>query len=522
MRARVTCQLAGLGGQLEDSTEIWERRREWRRFIRELSDLNETLTRWHTGLLDLKGLDLGRLLPCVDAFGTEIESRLAAIKAMLCRQPLAQPPRVVELHADRDVLRGFSHSQRAAALLCRDLLARIDRLTLALFETASGISGIPDTRRRRERDISASSPFIADVDRLAATLRQSAVLWLTLLLAIYVPAFPNVVATVALANAFTMGFAIVPFVQARVLLVPSILGEAFAGSLYMLVMPQLSGFAGLGALIFIATFVIGYVFRRPQAFAARAMGLAMLVIVINAENEQTYNFLFFANWLIAAAFFVLAMIVGWRFPISFRPEVRFLAILNRFFRSACILLSDVEPEAGLKSSWRRWRRAFRIHEITVLPKRLQAWSTMLPPDALCKDGRDHLQSFLHSLQEMSDRIRELLHAESDTASRAPAIELRELKRAWQASVQEVLGELSRVPRKTAPAVSRTQLQDALIRLNARIESALDRIGAKGMSVEEGEIIYRILGACRGTSVALMELKERMLPIDWTRLREARS
>ena len=304
------------------------------------------------------------------------------------------------------------------------------------------------------------------------------------------------------------------------LLVPSILGAAFAGSLYMLVMPQLSGFAGLGAMIFAATFLIGYVFHQPQAFAARAMGLAMLMIVIGAENEQTYNFLYFANWLIAAGFFVLAMTVGWRFPISFRPEVRFLAMLSRFFRSAGILLSDAEPETGLKSSRRRWRRAFHIHEIRVLPKRLQAWSTMLPPDALCKDGRDHLQSFLHSLQEMSDRIRELLHAESDTASRAPAIELRELKCEWQASVQGVFGELSRVPR-TAPAVSRTQLQDALIRLDARIESALDRIGAKGISVEEGEIIYRILGACRRTSVALMELNERILPIDWTRLREAR-
>ncbi len=526
LRAKLTGELAGLGGRLEgaayDSTEIWEKRRAWRRCLQELSEFNGTLERWHSGIPDLNGLDLRRLLPGVEAFGAEIESRLFNIRAMLSGQPPGQQPRIMELHADRDALRSLSHLQRAAALLCRDQLAQIDALTLALFDTASGIGGIRSVRVQRLINKSESMPRVIDVDRLMATIRQSAVLWLTLLMAIYVPAFPNVVGTVALANAFAMAFAIVPFVHPRVLLVPSALGAAFAGSLYIFLMPHLSGFSALGAMIFVATFFIGYLFHRPQDFAARAMGLAMLVIVIGAENEQTYSFLYFANWFVAAIFFVLAMFVGWRFPISFRPEVRFLAMQRRFIRSAELLLSEEGPASDPKTAWlRRWRRAFRVHEITVLPKRLRAWSAALPPQALNKEDREHLQAFLHALEEVSDRIQALFQAESAAPPHSRATELTGVMREWRASIHESFDELAGKPHRMDLATSRMRLQDTLKRLEAQIESALDTIGEIGMSVEEGETVYRTLGACRGVSVALLKLTERVMPIDWARLREAR-
>ena len=67
-------------------------------------------------------------------------------------------------------------------------------------------------------------------------------------------------------------------------------------------------------MIFVATFLIGYLFHRPQAALLKAMGLCMLVIVIGVENQQSYNFLYFANWFIGGVFFVLALMVAWRFP----------------------------------------------------------------------------------------------------------------------------------------------------------------------------------------------------------------
>ena len=77
--------MTGLGERLEgavyDSDEIWEVRHPWRR--------------------------------CLD----ELETRFAAIEAMLARQSPRQEPGVVDLRLDREQLRARSHFQRAAVRL---------------------------------------------------------------------------------------------------------------------------------------------------------------------------------------------------------------------------------------------------------------------------------------------------------------------------------------------------------------------------------------------------------------------
>jgi len=526
LRAELLRELSGLGGRLQgatyDSAEIWEQRRTWRRCLREFSALHEALDQWHTGVRRLKSFDVRQFLPGVAEFANEIETRLSAVRGMLSGQPPARQPRNVEVPTDWDALGGLPHVRRAAVLLCQDQLARIDTLTRSLFDTASVIGGVHSSGRSGRHDTATRTPFVIDLDRLAATARQSVLLWLLILLVIYMPAFPNVVGTIALANAFAMAFAIVPFVQARVLLVPSVAGAAFAGSLYIFLMPHLSGFWELGVMIFAATLLIGYLYYRPQDFLARAMGLTMLVIIIGAENEQTYNILYFANWLICAIFFVAALCVAWRFPVSFRPEVRFLSMQRRYFHSLCWLLSEDRSDADGWTDWLwRRRRAHHLHEITVLPRRLQAWSATLPADMMNKGELKQLESFLHALEEISDRIRALFQAESATRLHPRVTELTGLMREWRISAREVLSELSLGPGTADLTVSRSRLRDTLARIEEQSEGALDSVGERAASVDESERTYRMLGTCRHVSEALMDTIEIVLRIDWTRLREAR-
>jgi hypothetical protein len=527
LRAQIAGQLAALGGQLQgaafDSAEIWRARRTWRRGMADIAALNGALDRWRAGLADLEHVDVPMLLPSLASFCEELEGRLAGIADMLSGQAPTAQPRAIELHADQDTLRSLRHRERAAALSCRDQLVRIDALTRTLFDTFGDICGYPQAESTDRPGTTAPTLPVIDLDRLAATVRQSSVLWLTVLLAIYVPAFPNVVGTIALANAFAMAFSIVPFLQARMLLVPSILGAAFAGSLYMLVMPHLHGFAALGAMIFAATFAIAYLFDQPQAAAARAMGLCMLVIVIGAENEQTYHFLYFANWFIAAIFFVLALLIGWRFPISFRPEDRFVAMLRRFFRSAGFLLSTRAADAGRQSSLpTAWRRAFHLHEVTVLPGRLQAWAGTLPPSALGNATPDQVQSLLNSLQLVGERLRELPADGPEPAFGAATDALRADTGEWRAVARGVIGRLTADPRGVDPAALRSSLVAAARRLETRLEGLLDAIEEQeGPSARECESMYRMLDAYRGLSDGLLGLTERISPIDWDRLREAR-
>ena len=60
-----------------------------------------------------------------------------------------------------------------------------------------------------------------------------------------------------------------------------------------------------------------------------------------------------------------------------------------------------------------------------------------------------------------------------------------------------------------------------MRLEARIRKALDQIDAARVSAEESGNMYRLLGAHRGVSEALVNFAGKTVGIDWARLREER-
>jgi hypothetical protein len=100
-------------------------------------------------------------------------------------------------------------------------------------------------------------------------------------------------------------------------------------------------------------------------------------------------------------------------------------------------------------------------------------------------------------------------------------ELTGLMREWRTSLQGISTELSVRPGTADLTVSRARLQDTVARIEEQIEDVLDNFGEKGLSLAERENVYRMLGICLRVSDALMHAIEKVLPIDWTRLREAR-
>jgi len=198
----------------------------------------------------------------------------------------------------------------------------------------------------------------------------------------------------------------------------------------------------------------------------------MLVIIIGVENEQSFSFLYFANWFVASILFVLALILAWRFPISFRAEDRFLAMLGRFFRSAEFLLSTSRRDASRKPSpLSQWRRQFHLRQVMTLPQRLRAWGGALAPAALGNASRDQVQSMLVSLQALSERLQTLLQAQPSAQSEILAGELVVDMRDWCVGVQQALGQLSADPGTVDHAAFRSRLEAMLTRLEARVEDA---------------------------------------------------
>lgn len=521
-RAQMGVQLAGLNGKLEgavyDSDEIWLSRAAWRRCEKELGGLYEALGVWQASLDEVRGIDLGQVLPGLGDYAAEIDQRFTLIDALFAGERVEQRPVAVQLSVDPEMLDALTHPQRASVRLCVDQLRRLELLTGSLYACVADIYGHGPAVEAPE--VSAPQPlsrWVIDRDRLEGVVRQQSALWLTLLMALYVPAFPLAVGVIALTNAFAMILANAPFVPAKILLWPSILGAIFSGLVYMLILPHLAGFAQLGTLIFALTFLICYIFHRPEAGLVKGLGLTTLVILIGVENPQHYSFLYFSNWVLAIVLFTLSLLVAWRFPISFRAEDRFLAMLRRYFRSAEFLLAPAKPRP--QSFAAGYRRAYHLHEITMLPQRMRMWARTLPPVAVGKSGADQLQSLLSGMQTLSDRIRALEIARSTALHEGSGVFADDDP--WRSAISNALQCLAVAPDADKAGASRERLQDTLAQFGARIEAALDQTPDDVLKNEQGTRIYELLGAYRSVSRSVVEVMDRVRPIDWSGLREAR-
>jgi hypothetical protein len=162
----------------------------------------------------------------------------------------------------------------------------------------------------------------------------------------------------------------------------------------------------------------------------------------------------------------------------------------------------------------------RARDLAAAAK-LQGWGRVLPPAALGETSREQVQSLLTSLQQLSDRLHALLEVRSAREPGHRAQELLEDMGAWRPGVPEAFARLASDPGAVDPAALCSSRETLLAQLEARVAQGFGQAGEPSVPVEEGEHLYRLLSASRGLSRALVGVVERLAPIEWARLREAR-
>ena len=197
-------------------------------------------------------------------------------------------------------------------------------------------------------------------------------------------------------------------------------------------------------------------------------------------------------------------------------------VLNRFFHSCEFLMATTGWRRDrVPSRLQQWRKEFHLNEVASAPQKLASWAGALPSAALGSTAPAQVRELVTSLQAVSDRMKTLMQARAAHQSDAIVRELREDVHSWRVSVQAIFARLASEPDAAEFADYRSRLDAKLERLEARIAEALDRTGPRGLTTEEGENMYRLLGAHRGLSEALVGLAKQTAAIDWPRLREAR-
>ena len=505
-----------------DTYDVWELRKQWRCYQGQALKLTEMIERWREGICEIKSLDLPKLLPGLEAFNTELEMRFVQIERMLAGQEPEQKPLVIDLDLDKVAVSGLSHFERAALVVARSRLQKIEQLTREQFETVYDIKGFELAAPLLKTTTVSRILFLPDPDRMLAVIRVMLTMWLAYLALIYVDSVPGGGGFVTMATVMGMISASMPQFSITKMFVPVAMSMVFASLVYIFVLPKLSSFIGLGPLLFVVTFAIGYLFAAPQQMLSKIFGLAMFVSIASISNQQSYSFMVVATNVLLWSLVLLLVAMTAYFPITLHPEKSFLRLLGRYFRSCNYLLSGMHRdlphnETGLG----RWRKAFHLREISNLPAKLGAWAKFLDYKVLSGTSPQQVQGIVTSLQELTGRIRELHEEHSSPQTPFLAQELREEVLSWRLSAQNAFAQLESDPVSGDRETFHTRLDEIMGRLEARIKETLDRAAEGQVSARDGENLYRLLGAYRGVSESMVRYAGSADAIQWEPWREER-
>ena len=286
-------------------------------------------------------------------------------------------------------------------------MRELDRISRSLFAAARDIREGGTTTAAAEASSGTNAFFILDPDRLANVARFLTIMWLAFLAVIYINDIPGGTGVVSMSGALGIAFANLPQVPISKMYAPVAASTLFGAALYFFIMPQLTGFIGLGLMIFAATFAICYLFAEPQQALGRTFGLALFLVIASISNEQTYSFLSVAvtAQMFAIIFIILAATA--HFPFRLTPDRVFLRLLGRYFRSSDYLISATRTGlAPPTSRLARWRRAFHAREVATLPAKLRVWAPHIDNWVLSKSTPEQINRLLNALQSLTFRLQQ--------------------------------------------------------------------------------------------------------------------
>ena len=304
--------------------------------------------------------------------------------------------------------------------------------------------------------------------------------------------------------------------RASKFIAPVAVTSAICLAIYVLVMPRLSSFLGLGTLLFLCMFLVHYFFTGMARLFCNMAILNMLQI----QNEQVYSFYVMVN-----IFLFLVMCFTFLFVMSYllgspRPEKTMLRMLDRFFRSAEFLMSRTGADASHVSLLDRWRIAFHLRQLQAMPAKVAAWGTAIDRRWSPDTTPEQVQALVGSLQALVRRIEQLLDAGGSGRDAALVRDVRAELATWHAGLEVGFGRWARHPEAEPVASLEQRLERQLLQLETRVVEVVNQ-GGRDLSADAGEQFFRLLGGYRGVSEAALAYAGVAQSINWSQWREER-
>jgi hypothetical protein len=305
-------------------------------------------------------------------------------------------------------------------------------------------------------------------------------------------------------------------VRTTIIIKPFAVALALGIAVYVLIMPQLSTFIGLGALLFLCMFVNRYFFSGLAQLAGSIAIINMLAI----QNQQSYSFAAMANsYLFIVLSLVLLFVLTYMLR-SPRPEKAVPHLLRRFFRSAEYLVSRMALEPGHEpSALERYKTDFYRHELQTLPTKIGAWGKAIDHKVFPNNTAEQVQALVISLQTLVYRIEELVEVSDNPQGEPLDRTMGEEFRVWRAGIESTFGEWSASPETDPDAGLQERLTTWLTGLETQINHTIQQNGTATLDDREGEGLYRLLGGFRGVSSAAVAYAAIAATLDWDEWQE---
>lgn len=526
LHAQEVKHLAALAQALQaegsESYEVHELGPLWARFHGLSTALMSTLDRWQTGFTELAAIDVPAALPNFNPCCVELGGRLEEIQGLLGGSPPAREWAAVPLIFDHAAVDRLTAIERAALAMMKKELENLETLTAAMLECAGELAGYSaDAEQARAPLVTAGGRSralqlpVIDLDDLQGAIFAAVATMAGFLLWIFLDP-PGHNGWYQLSGTLGMMVASMPQMRATMLIKPFGIALAVGLAAYVVIMPQLSSFFGLGVLLFLAMFSVHYFCSGIAVLAGQIAVINMLAI----QNQQVYNFAAMANacvFTLLGFVFIFALSYMKRAP---RPEKAVVYQLGRFFRSTEFLISRLAPEPGHQSSFlTRWKTDFYRHELQSLPAKISAWGKAVDYQHFANNTPEQVQALVNSLQSLAYRIEQLLDADHGRQAEPLSRALGEDLGALRAGIVTTLGAWSSRPEAEPSAALSARLATRLAALEQRIDEAFEQADVGALSGPDIENFYRLLGGYRGVSEAAVAYAGTAGTIDWAQWRE---
>ena len=517
--------LATLDAAYTDTAAVRRQKDSWELLRVDLQAFGSAQELWRESIADCRELDLGRLIPGLDSALTTLEARLARGSALW--QAQQTPDNVLEnddtalltdlpLDIDtRAVTRGLSHLQHAALLNFASQLKMLDRTSRELLQTMRVLAGL-EPAALLHCQVHKSEPFQPsrwNPERLLKALFP-ALCWITawsFWIHVQPPGGPSIP---MMATAFALVMVMAPINLLGLLLVLLLSMFIFVAPVYLLLMPLLdSGFAIL-TLIFVYTFVFGFLGNRSPAL--KLGPLMMFVNIANVTNDQFYSFILLVTGGLVMLLGVSIVVLVDRLLSPMHAEKVLLRALRRFFQGCARITIAYVPLAKRRmSAARRLRKRLFENRILPLPAQLQGIMKRLNYQQFPANGEDRVRNLANNLYSLRNRLLALEASYNTAASESPELlqVLQPLQGDWRRRVHDVFNKWARLEPaddlldawRRQPELS-LDLQQHLEDLQQGRETAVDETGLQNL--------YALLGSLKGLLESMENLQDSMNGINW--------